>query len=77
MSAQSPLPKVQLVGDSRVGITWDCPGDVSSVETEHSAPLVSLLGRERLSWGKSCLGWICCMQIQRTLWGSVQGSCIS
>lgn len=58
MPAQSPLPKVQAGGDGRVGITWDCPGDVSSAEMEHTAPLVSPLGRERLSWGKSCLGWI-------------------
>lgn len=70
-------PKSRLVGDDRVAIDWDCPGDVSSAEMKHSAPLVSPLGRERLSWGKSCLGWIHHMQIRRTLWGSVQGSCIS
>lgn len=48
----SPQPekhsqKSKLVGDGGVGITQGDPGDVSSAETEHSAPSVPLPGRAR------------------------------
>lgn len=67
-------PESKPVGDGGVGIAQGSPGDVSSAETEHSAPLFPPPGNESAlqePWGKSCLGWI-----RRTLGGSVQGSCI-
>lgn len=53
-------PKSKPVGDGRVGISQGSPGDVSSAETEHSAPPVPPPGQGKGSPGAlgQILPWV-------------------
>lgn len=77
MPAQSPLLEVQAGGRQqswhRLGLSWRCV--LSRDGAQCSSGLSPWQGKAFLE--QVLLGWIHHMQIQRTLWASVQGSCIS
>lgn len=61
VSPKSSPQKSMLVGDGRVGIAWDCPGDVSSAEMEHSAPRsLHLAGRGFPGANPALGGFVAC-----------------